>query len=558
MSSRRLQMPRRAQQGATALAAGLVRRLLRGAPRPSGRAGGGEPVAVYGAGAAGAQLIAQLEESAEAEAIALFDDDPAKQGGRVRGLTVRPPEELPGWVRTAGLRRVLIAMPAASQAARRRVVERLEPLPVRVQTVPALQDLLAGGARLAQIRDVDVADLLGRDAVVPDPALLRGSITGRAVAVTGAGGSIGSELCRQIARLQPARLVLIERNEYNLYRLERELLDEAEAEGRALPVFPLLGSVEDRRRMACAFTQLGVQTVYHAAAYKHVPLVEHNAVEGVRNNAVGTWRCAEAAREAGVERFVLVSTDKAVRPGNVMGASKRLAELTLQALAQRAAAEGGPCYSMVRFGNVLDSSGSVVPLFRDQIRRGGPVTVTHPEATRYFMTIPEAASLVLQAGTLAEGGEVFVLDMGEPVRIHDLARRLIRLSGLTLRDANHPEGEIEIAYTGLRPGEKLHEELLLGSAVTGTHHPMILQAWEAGMAWSRLEPYLRRLEAAAEALDAGGVRALLAETVPEYRSEQGGHDLLGDTATVTPLFRGLRGVAEPQRAPRPQDLPEPS
>ena len=486
-----------------------------------------EPVAIYGAGATGAQLVAQLMESSDVEPVVFFDDDPGKQGIEIRGVPVVGPKRLRRWVHEQNITRVLLAMPSASHEQRRHVVERLEPLPVHVQTVPVIADLLTGRAEIGQIRDVDVEDVLGRDAVVPDETLLRGSVTGRAVAVTGAGGSIGSELCRQIARLAPRRLILIEQNEYNLYRIEQELRNEAAVEGYRVEILPFLGSVEQGRRMERIFLGLGVETVYHAAAYKHVPIVEHNVIEGVRNNTFGTWRCAAAAQEAGVERFILVSTDKAVRPTNVMGASKRFAELVLQGMAREAGEHGGTCFSMVRFGNVLDSSGSVVPLFREQIRRGGPVTVTHPDVTRYFMTIPEAASLVLQAGTMAEGGDVFVLDMGDPVRIDDLARRLIRLSGRTLRDEETPDGQIAIEYVGLRPGEKLYEELLLGDNVTGTRHPMIMRAREWDMSWVELEQHLGALDAAARDFDAERVRKLLARTVGEYRPAGTGFDLLG-------------------------------
>jgi len=354
-----------------------------------------------------------------------------------------------------------------------------------VQSLPNLSDLISGKAQISELRDVDVGDLLGRDPVPPKPRLFGSCIRGKCVLVTGAGGSIGAELCRQIIRLSPSRLVLFEMSELALYNIQRELEEVAAHEELTVEVVPLLGNAHHRHRVREVLAAFNVQTVYHAAAYKHVPIVEHNVVEGIHNNVISTWYTAEAALETGVETFVLISTDKAVNPANVMGATKRLAELVLQALQERTTHTR---FCMVRFGNVLASSGSVVPLFQEQIRRGGPVTVTHRDVIRYFMTIPEAAQLVIQAGSMAKGGDVFVLDMGRPVRIDDLARRLVNLMGLTVRDANNPEGDIEIEYTGLRTAEKLFEELLIGTNVTGTDHPMIMRAMEhrrRGRGWSR-------------------------------------------------------------------------
>ena len=351
---------------------------------------------------------------------------------------------------------------------------------MHVQSLPNLSDLISGKAQINELCDVDVGDLLGRDPVPPQPKLFGLCIRGKCVLVTGAGGSIGSELCRQIVRLSPSRLVLFEMSELALYNIERELEEIAAHERLDVEIVPLLGNAHHRHRVREVLTAFGVQTIYHAAAYKHVPIVEYNVVEGIHNNVISTWYTAEAALETGVETFVLISTDKAVNPANVMGATKRLAELVLQALQERTTHTR---FCMVRFGNVLASSGSVVPLFQEQIRRGGPVTVTHPDVIRYFMTIPEAAQLVIQAGSMAKGGDVFVLDMGRPVRIDDLARRMVNLMGLTVRDANDPDGDIEIEYTGLRTAEKLFEELLIGTNVTGTDHPMILRAMEHRLAW---------------------------------------------------------------------------
>lgn len=443
-----------------------------------GSNGKGEPVAIYGAGEAGRRLVAAAANSQELRPVLFVDDDPKLQGRMVAGIRVSAPAELADLVPDQQIRRVLLALPSVSRHRRRQILEGLKSLPVQVQTVPDIGDLITGKARLDELRDVSVADILGRDPVAPNHELLDACIRGRNVLVTGAGGSIGSELCRQIIELGATRLVLLELSELALYSIERELRERLRERGLDVELVPLLGSVLQRNLVRQAVQGFGIQTIYHAAAYKHVPIVEYNMAEGVRNNAIGTWYTAEAAIEAGVETFVLISTDKAVRPANVMGASKRLAELVLQGLAMRG---GATRFCMVRFGNVLESSGSVVPLFREQIQRGGPVTVTHQEVIRYFMTIPEAAQLVLQAGSMGEGGDVFVLDMGEPVRIADLAQRMIQLMGLTVRDAGNPQGDIAIEFTGLRPGEKLYEELLIGDIAGATAHPKILRAREQNL-----------------------------------------------------------------------------
>ena len=474
-------------------------------------------VAIYGAGDAGARLSSVLLGGPDFEPVVFIDDKKNLQGSSINGLRVHPPEILPNLVRSLEIHRILLAMPSASRRRRREVLTGLEQLGVHVQSLPHLTDIIAGRAHIDELRDVDVSDLLGRDAVPPNPRLFASCIRGKCVLVTGAGGSIGSELCRQILRLSPSRLVLFEMSELALYTIERELEELAIRERLSVDVIPLLGNAHHRHRVREVLGAFNVQTVYHAAAYKHVPIVEHNVIEGVHNNVISTWYTAEAAIETGVETFVLISTDKAVNPANVMGATKRLAELVLQALQERTS---NTRFCMVRFGNVLASSGSVVPLFQEQIRRGGPVTVTHPDVIRYFMTIPEAAQLVIQAGSMATGGDVFVLDMGRPVRIDDLARRMISLTGLTVRDANNPDGDIEIEYTGLRAAEKLFEELLIGSNVTGTDHPMILRAMEHRLAWQRMQQILNDLLVSLASFDCHRTLGLLTESVAEYTQNQ--------------------------------------
>jgi FlaA1/EpsC-like NDP-sugar epimerase len=471
-------------------------------------------VAIYGAGEAGARLSSILMGGPEFEPVVFVDDRAALQGSQINGLGVYSPEDLPQLIVTRQIERVLLAMPSASHRRRREVLAGLEPLSVHVQSLPDLADIISGKARIDELREVDVCDLLGRDPVPPNPQLFASCISHKSVMVTGAGGSIGSELCRQILRVAPTRLVLFEMSELALYNIERELQEIAVREHAAVEIVPLLGNANDRERVREVLLAYAVQTVYHAAAYKHVPIVEHNVIRGIHNNVICTANAAQAALETGVETFVLISTDKAVNPTNVMGATKRLAELVLQGLQERTTSTR---FCMVRFGNVLGSSGSVVPLFQEQIRRGGPVTVTHPQVIRYFMTIPEAAQLVIQAGSMAKGGDVFVLDMGRPVRIDDLARRMINLMGLSVRDPSTPEGDIEIIYTGLRSAEKLFEELLIGNNITKTDHPMIMRAMEHSIPWSRMQQILESLNSALQSSDCGRALALLRESVAEYR-----------------------------------------
>lgn len=493
-------------------------------------------IAIYGAGRAGTQLAYALRAGREYLPVAIFDDKSELQHTELAGLRVYSPKDLPALIKDLEIEEILLAIPSASRARRAELISRLEPLHCRLKIVPGMADVVNGHASPDAIREVEIDDLLGREVVAPDERLLGACIRGKSVLVSGAGGSIGSELCRQIVRLRPRKLVLIELSEFALYSIEQELSALCSRLGLAVDLVPLLGSVMHQHRNEIVMRSFGVQTVYHAAAYKHVPLVEHNPIEGLRNNAVGTRRMGEAALAAGVETFVLISTDKAVRPTNVMGASKRLAELVLQALARQG---GATRFCMVRFGNVLGSSGSVVPLFRKQILAGGPVTVTHPEITRYFMTIPEAAQLVIQAGSMGQGGEVYVLDMGQPVKIIDLARRMIHLSGLEVRDAAHPEGEIEIEIVGLRPGEKLYEELLIGDNVERTSHPLIMRAYEHELPWPKLLDYLRQLDAACEAFDYDEVLGLLQEIVKEYApARHGGEDLTWRVLENTVLSSG--------------------
>ena len=482
-----------------------------------------EPVIVYGAGEGGARLVASLKGGDDFIPIALVDDNMFLHGKRINGVEVYSPSQIERLIHETDATRVLLAMPSASRRTRRMVLERLSDFPVHVQTIPEIRDLVTGKARVDDIRDVDVEDLLGRDAVPPDPKLLRASISGKTVMVTGAGGSIGSELCRQILELGPRTLVLYEISEIALYNIGKELRGIAESLDLRCEIVLLIGSVHHIDRVREVLEVYSINTVYHAAAYKHVDVVEHNLLEGVHNNVFGTLHLAKAAIEAGTDTFVLISTDKAVSPTSVMGATKRFAELILQGLQDE---NPSICFSMVRFGNVLASSGSVVPLFREQIRKGGPVTVTHREIIRYFMTIPEAAQLVIQAGAMAKGGDVFVLDMGQPVKIRDLARRMINLMGLTVRDENNPDGDISITYTGLRPTEKLYEELLVGTDVSGTNHPRIMRASEHYMPFDDLVPLLEELRVASVHLDRARAREVLMRAVAGYAPENGIEDLV--------------------------------
>ncbi len=494
-----------------------------------------QPVLIYGAGTAGIQLAGMLEHDEHDRAIGFVDDNPARWSTEIRGLPVYPSADIGHLVRSCKVKSVLLAMPSATRQRRREIVELLEALPVHVMTVPALADIVSGACKVDDLRDVEIDDLLGREPVPPDVALLDRCIRDRCVMVTGAGGSIGSELCRQILDRGPKRVLLFEQSEYGLYGIERELRARMLSRELDFELIPALGSVLDGRRVETLMRQHGVETVYHAAAYKHVPLVEDNPVEGVRTNAFGTLRVVQAAQAAGVETFVLISTDKAVNPTNVMGASKRVAELIVQAKAADAGCDTR--MSMVRFGNVLDSSGSVVPLFREQIRSGGPVTVTDRAIIRYFMTIPEAAQLVLQAGALGGNGDVFVLDMGKPVRIYDLARRMIHLSGLTVRDDDNPRGDIEIAITGLRPGEKLYEELLIDGNVVPAGHPMIMRAREQCLDWPVLDKRLQILEEKCLAGDHDGIRRQLTTLVDGYVGTVAETEAEQSNAGVAPVRR---------------------
>ncbi|SSW73866.1 UDP-N-acetyl-alpha-D-glucosamine C6 dehydratase [Achromobacter veterisilvae] len=474
---------------------------------------------IYGAGSAGRQLAAAMANSPEMRVVGFLDDDDRLHGRILNGLAVYSPADLPMLVASLEVDDVLLALPSAGRHRRNEILRRVLPARVSVRTLPSVTDLAQGRVSIADVRELDIDDLLGREPVVPDPQLLSRNITGKMVLVTGAGGSIGSELCRQIVNLGPAALLLVEQNEYVLYELHQELSAlQADAGSPTFRLVPLLASVRDEIRMGEIMAAWRPDTVYHTAAYKHVPLVEHNPAEGVRNNVLGTLTVAQAAIAQQVADFVLISTDKAVRPTNVMGATKRLAEMVLQALA---AEKTVTKFSMVRFGNVLGSSGSVVPKFRHQIKTGGPITLTHPEITRYFMTIPEAAQLVIQAGAMAKGGDVFVLDMGEPVKIIDLARRMVELSGLKMRTAQEPDGDIEIEVTGLRPGEKLYEELLIGDSPEPTQHSRIMKAHEDCLPWPVLQGKLDELRCALEVNDIPTVRTFLLALVSGYRPNGG-------------------------------------
>ncbi len=465
-------------------------------------------VLIYGAGSSGRQLARAAGESRDIRIVGFIDDDSSLQGSIMLGKRVYPPSALPSLIDRHDVGDVLLALPSASRRRRNEIIGELRKLAVGVRTLPGLMDLAHGRVHTSDLRELTIEDLLGRDPVEPDHDNVRNRVTGHTILVTGAGGSIGSELCRQLIMARPSRLLLVEASEYALYTIHRDLKKHT-----AVEVVPLLGSVTDRVRMSDILDSWRPTMVFHAAAYKHVPLVEHNPLEGLRNNVFGTMLMAELAIEHNVRDFVLVSTDKAVRPTNVMGASKRLAELCLQAIAVETSAT---CLSMVRFGNVLGSSGSVVPLFREQIHAGGPVTITHQDITRYFMTIPEAAQLVVQASTMARGGEVFVLDMGDPVRIYDLARNLIQLSGMSVRDAEQPHGDIEVVTVGLRPGEKLYEELLIGNDPLPTRHPRIMMANEPHIPLSELRPALAIMSDCIVRNDVIGARAVLCQLVPEY------------------------------------------
>lgn len=468
-------------------------------------------VLIYGAGAAGRRLAAAMSNSPEMRVVGFLDDDDRLHGHVLNGLPLYGPADLPDLVTSHNVSSVLLALPSVSRKRRNEIIAQMQEAKVSVRTLPSMIELAQGKVGISDLRELDIDDLLGREPVAPNHLLLAKNVTDKVVLVTGAGGSIGSELCRQIVKGKPAVLLLIDQSEFALYAIHQEL--QAKPVSAPVKLVPLLASVQDEERMREIMSTWHPDTVYHAAAYKHVPLVEHNPAEGVKNNVIGTLTAARAAQEANVSDFVLISTDKAVRPTNIMGASKRLAEMVLQALAVNSS---GTKFSMVRFGNVLGSSGSVVPKFRQQIRDGGPITLTHPDIIRYFMTIPEAAQLVMQAGAMAKGGDVFVLDMGQSVKILDLAKRMIELSGLTVKDEDNPDGDIEIEITGLRPGEKLYEELLIGDNPSPTSHPRIMKAHEDFVSWTELEQKLKALQLALSINDVAVVRSILEQLVVGY------------------------------------------
>jgi len=482
---------------------------------------GAAQVLIYGAGSAGRQLAAGLAVSKSMNVVGYLDDDDRLHGQVLNGIRIHGVGDIPKLVSGKGVSLVLLAIPSASRERRNEILALLGEHHLNVRTLPPLYDLVEGRVKETDLKELDLEDLLGRDPVAPNPLMMAKTVTGKTVMVTGAGGSIGSELCRQILRCAPRKLLLVELSEYSLYaihqELERFVIEELAGD---VDVIPLLASVRDAVRMGEILSTWKPETVYHAAAYKHVPLVEHNPAEGIRNNVFGTHTVASQSAMYGVADFVLVSTDKAVRPTNVMGASKRLAEMVLQANAENVKRKGGQTrFSMVRFGNVLGSSGSVVPLFRQQIQSGGPITLTHAEVTRYFMTIPEAAQLVIQAGAMASGGDVYVLDMGQPVKISDLAHRMVVLSGLTVKDEEHPSGDIEIHVKGLRPGEKLYEELLIGDNPLPTNHPRIMKAHEEFLLWEDLHDKLQALSLALDINDVPHIRKQLKDLVPGYQPE---------------------------------------
>ena len=505
------------------------------------------PVIIYGAGSSGMQLVAALQNGDQYLPVAFVDDSRGLIGSTVHGIRVYSPGALADLIANFSVRQILLAVPSATHAERKEILNRLEHLPVHVKTVPDLFDMVSGKVGVDEVRDIDIEDLLGRDIVPPNPKLMGASITGRSVLVTGAAGSIGAELCRQILFLKPSRLILLDSSEFGLYTVENELLETRATieRGEDIALVALLGNVCNAPLMEHVMRRFAVETVYHVAAYKQVPMVESNIIEGVQNNIFGTLVSAQSAEKTGVRNFVLISTDKAVRPTNFMGATKRFAEQVLQALAYN---QSTTCFSMVRFGNVLGSSGSVVPLFRRQISLGGPVTVTHPEVTRYFMTVQEAAQLVIQAGSMATGGDVFVLDMHEPIKIIDLARKMVHLMGYDVKDDNSYKGDIAIEYTGLRPGEKLFEELLIGESVTGTEHPKIMRAEEVALTWQEIEVLLLDLQQACKKMDLHAIREILMKAVDGFNPKEVASDPLWDIesqvqgrrlekAKVTPLYK---------------------
>jgi len=478
-------------------------------------------VVIYGAGSAGRQLSIALRESNEYNPIAFIDDDLKLQGQSINEMKVVSHTKLEILIQNYKVKEILLAIPSASRKRRNEIVDFLESFPLMVRSLPGVTELARGRVNVDDLREVSIKDLLGRESVDPNTALLALNITGKVVMVTGAGGSIGSELCRQILLLNPKLVILFEMSEIALYEIDRELTNSPY--NKNIKLISLLGSVLNSKRLIHIFNKFQVQTIYHTAAYKHVPLVEYNNTEGVENNIFGTLNCAQAAINSKVETFVLISTDKAVRPTNTMGATKRYAEMILQALSLQ---QTYTRFTMVRFGNVLGSSGSVIPMFKKQIKAGGPVTITDKEMIRYFMTIPEAVELVIQAGAMGKGGDVFVLDMGKPIKILDLAIKMINLSGFQIKDQFHPEGDIEIKYTGIRPGEKLYEELLIGNNVSKTDNSMIMCAQENSLKWSELESNLNSLKIAIRESDYQELRDLLIKAIPEFKPNQGVSDVL--------------------------------
>lgn len=492
---------------------------------------GSTPVAIYGAGSAGNQLVTVLRMDKAMHPVAFIDDDESLSKRSIAGLKIYHPDHIQKLLKETGAKEILLAVPSASRSRRRDILASLEPYSMRVRTIPGFRDLASGKVKVQDIQEVDIADLLGRDPVAPHLELFERCIKDKVVMVTGAGGSIGSELCRQILASGATTLILFEHSEFNLYQIHTELQERIRHENLKVNLIPILGSIRNLSRLMVVMKTYKVNTVYHAAAYKHVPMVEHNTVEGIRNNVIGTLNAAQAAIANNVQNFVLISTDKAVRPTNLMGSTKRLAEMVLQALSKEPTVHftdesdvvreytNNTRFTMVRFGNVLGSSGSVIPLFRKQIQNGGPITVTHPNITRYFMTIPEASQLVIQAGAMGLGGDVFVLDMGEPVKIVELAEKMISLTGLTVRSDDNPNGEIAIEFSGLRPGEKLYEELLIGDNDSPTKHPMIMRADERFLPWNELEQELQKLMNAARTGDCIFIRQLLGELVDGYKPQ---------------------------------------
>ena len=498
------------------LVSGAVRNAPASVPREGRR-----NVLIYGANLAGISLADSMRGNAHYRLCAFVDDDPALHGQIIAKAAIYAPTALPELVRSASIDEVFLAMPKATRSQRLAAISRLTKLNLAVKTVPAPEEIVSGRFTVSDVRPISVTDLLRRDPVEPLTELIRAAAQGKSILITGAGGSIGSEICRQIVRASPRRLVLLDHSEFALYTIEQQLEEGCQSLAAAdrPEIVPIVGSMLNRRLVEEIVARYQIDTIYHAAAYKHVPLLEHNEVVGVENNVVGTLVLAEVAAAAGIERFTMVSTDKAVRPKNVMGASKRAAELVIQSLAADPSIRTR--FGIVRFGNVLDSSGSVVQRFRRQIKRGGPLTVTHEEITRFFMSIPEATQLVLQASAMAQGGEVFVLDMGEPIRIAELARNMVTLSGMTIRDEENPHGDIEITYVGLRPGEKLYEELFVGDNVVATAHPRIMMAKERFLPLAQLTPYLERLRSAVEARDADGVRQSLRDLLEPEQEKLG-------------------------------------